>query len=330
MRVAILANPASGRGRALRLARQLREAVQFSGRVVEECSARDPAASSVIGRADVVVIVGGDGTVHHQLPALAKANAALWHAPTGTENLFAREFGMTTSADDLLAALDATHAAPIDLATINKRYFAIMAGVGPDASIVARIAAARRGPISKLSYAWPSTIEAMRPSLPTMTIDVDGERVVDKRRGFIVVANSRHYGGRLNPARDARVDDGLLDVVFFPCESRVRALSWTLGCRLGRQGKSRYLIVHRATSVRLGIDAAHRAMLQLDGEFAGNASGGLDIEIQPAALRVLLPVNHPARQGRSKASASPVASPTPSNTSVDSSSIAAPSPSRSV
>jgi diacylglycerol kinase (ATP) len=330
MRVAILANPASGRGRALRLARDLRETMQFSGRDVEECSARDPAAASVIRRADVVVIVGGDGTVHHQLPALTKSSAALWHAPTGTENLFAREFGMTTSADDVLAALDATHAAPIDLATINGRHFAIMAGIGPDASIVARVAAARRGPISKMSYAWPSTIEAMRPSLPSMTIDVDGERVVENRRGFIVVANSRHYGGRLNPARDARVDDGLLDVVFFPCESRVRALSWTLGCRLGRQGKSRYLISHRAERVRLEIDAAHRAMLQLDGEYAGNASGGLDIEVRPAALRVLLPINHPARQGRSNTSASAGASSTPSSTTVDSPSIAAPSPSRSV
>ena len=330
MRVAILANPASGRGRALRLARDLRDAVRFSGREVEECSARDPSSASVIAHADIAVIVGGDGTVHHQLGALAKSSAALWHAPTGTENLFAREFGMTTSADDLLAALEAPHAAPIDFATINGRPFAIMAGIGPDASIVARVAAARRGPISKLSYAWPSTIEAMRPSLPSMTIDVDGQRVVESRRGFIVVANSRHYGGRLNPARDARIDDGLLDVVFFPCESRVRALSWTLGCRLGRQSKSRYLISHRAQSVRLEIDAAHRAMLQLDGEFAGNASGGLNIRLQPAALRVLLPVDHPTRQGRSNTSASPVASRTPASTSVDSSSIDAPSPSRSV
>ncbi len=330
MRVAILANPASGRGRALRLARELREAVQFSGREVEECSARDPSAASVIGQADIVVIVGGDGTVHYQLPALAKSNAALWHAPTGTENLFAREFGMTTSADDLLAALDSPHAAPIDLATINGRHFAIMAGIGPDASIVARVAAARRGPISKMSYAWPSTIEAMRPSLPSMTIEVEGERVVENRRGFIVVANSRHYGGRLNPARDAVIDDGLLDLVFFPCESRVRAISWTLGCRLGRQGKSRYLISQRAARVCLKIDTAHRAMLQLDGEFAGNASGGLDIEVQPAAMRVLLPINHPARQGRSKTKASAGESSTPASVTSDSSSIAAPSPSRSV
>lgn len=328
MRVAILANPASGRGRALRLSRDLRDAVLFAGHGVEECSARDPASAKAAARADVVVVVGGDGTVHHQLPALAASGAALWHAPTGTENLFAREFGMTTEPDDLLAALGEASTARVDLAASNGRPFAIMAGVGPDASIVARVAAARRGPISKLSYAWPSTVEALRPSLPRMSVEIDGERAVHDRRGFVVVANSRHYGGRLNPARDALVDDGLLDVVFFPCESRVRALSWTLGCRLGRQGKSRYLVARRARRVRLEIDAAHRAMLQLDGEFAGNASGGLDIEVQPAALRVLLPVRS-LGQGRSNTSASAGASSTPASVIEDSSSTAAPSPSRS-
>jgi diacylglycerol kinase family enzyme len=286
MRVAILANPASGRGRALNLARALREAVLFAGHEVEECSARDPSASETIRRAEAVVIVGGDGTVHYQLPALARSDAALWHAPTGTENLFAREFGMTTSEDDLLAALEQDEKAAVDLATLNGRYFAIMAGVGPDASIVARVAAARTGTISKLSYAWPSTLEAFKPSLPEMSIDIDGERVINQQPGFIVV------------------DDGLLDVVFFPCRSRVRALSWTLGCRLGRQGKSRYLISRRAKRVRIEIDPAHRAMLQLDGEFAGNASGELNIEVQPAALRVLRPVHARTDQGRSKMSAS--------------------------
>ncbi len=311
MRVAILANPASGRGRALKLARSLREAVVFAGHEVEECSARDPAAAETIRRAEVVVIVGGDGTVHYQLAALANSNAALWHAPTGTENLFAREFGMTTSEDDLLAALEQDDKTPIDLATLNGRHFAIMAGVGPDASIVARVAAARTGPISKLSYAWPSTIEALRPSLPTMSVAIDGERVVNEQPGFIVVANSRHYGGRLNPARDAVIDDGLLDIVFFPCRSRVRALSWTLGCRLGRQGKSRYLVSRRAKRIRLDIDPAHRAMLQMDGEFAGNASGGLNIEVQPAAIRVLRPVRARVGQGRSKISASATPSAAP-------------------
>jgi diacylglycerol kinase family enzyme len=311
MRVAILANPASGRGRALNLARSLREAVVFAGHEAEECSARDPAASETIRRAEVVVIVGGDGTVHYQLPALAKSDAALWHAPTGTENLFAREFGMTTSEDDLLAALEQNEKSSVDLAALNGRHFAIMAGVGPDASIVARVAAARTGPISKLSYAWPSTLEAFKPSLPEMSLDIEGERIVNQQPGFIVVANSRHYGGRLNPARDALVDDGLLDVIFFPCRSRVRALSWTLGCRLGRQGKSRYLIARRAKRVRLEIDPAHRAMLQLDGEFAGNASGGLNIEVQPAALRVLRPVRSRVGQGRSKISASATPSAAP-------------------
>lgn len=296
MRVAILANPSSGRGRALRVARDLREAIGFAGHEVEEHSAREPSSTDAVKRAEVVVIVGGDGTVHHQLPALARSDAAIWHAPLGTENLFAREFGMTTDADALLRAIGAAKVVSIDGATINGRWFAIMAGVGPDSSIVARVAAVRTGPIRKLSYLGPSIAEFRRPNLPVMSIDVDGRRVVDARRGFVVVANSRQYGGRINPARGALMDDGLLDVVFFPCSSRVRALSWTVGCRVGRQGASRWLVSEHATSAVVTIDESQGAKLQLDGEFAGHASGELDIRVQPAALKVLLPVGSALRK----------------------------------
>lgn len=289
MRIAVLANPSSGRGRALRVARDIREALRFAGHEVEECSAREPASAGLVKRSEVVVVVGGDGTVHHQLPALAESHAALWHAPLGTENLFAREFGMTLDADAVLRAVELRETRTIDGATVNGRWFAIMAGVGPDSSIVARVAAARSGPIRKLSYLGPSLSELRRPSLPVMTIEADGERIVDAQRGFVVVANSRHYGGRINPARGALIDDGLLDVVFFPCASRVRALSWTVGCRLGRQGASPALVSRASRRVRLSIDDAQGAKLQLDGEYAGQASGELDIAVRPAALRVLLP-----------------------------------------
>lgn len=289
MRIAVLANPSSGRGRALRVARDIREALRFAGHEVEECSAREPASAQAVRRAEIVVIVGGDGTVHHQLPALAESDAALWHAPLGTENLFAREFGMTLDPGAVLRAVERRVTRTIDGATVNTRWFAIMAGVGPDSSIVARVAAARNGPIRKLSYLGPSIAEFRRPSLPVMTIEADGERIVDARRGFVVVANSRHYGGRINPARGALIDDGRLDVVFFPCASRVRAVSWTVGCRLGRQGASRALVMRTAERVRIDIGESDGAKLQLDGEYAGNASGGLDIGVRPAALRVLLP-----------------------------------------
>lgn len=302
MRVAILANPSSGRGRALRVARELREAIGFAGHEVEECSAREPASVEAVKRAGLVVIVGGDGTVHHQLPALSGSGAALWHAPLGTENLFAREFGMTLDSAALLRAIERGEIATIDGATINGRWFAIMAGVGPDSSIVARVAAARTGPIRKLSYLGPSIAEFHRPNLPVMSIDVDGRRVVDARRGFVVVANSRQYGGRINPARGALMDDGLLDVVFFPCSSRVRALSWTVGCRVGRQGASRWLVSEHATSAVVTIEESQGAKLQLDGEFAGNASGELDIRVRPAALKVLLPVGSSLRKAPVKLS----------------------------
>jgi len=121
----------------------------------------------------------------------------------------------------------------------------------------------------------------------SLSIRADGRVLVAERAGMVVIANSRQYAGRLNPARGASMTDGVLDVLFLPIDSRVglvrRALQVMRGTHLGHYG------VPYALGTDIVIVPKSPVPLQLDGEHAGvlPAAEELHIGIRPLAMSVL-------------------------------------------
>jgi diacylglycerol kinase (ATP) len=293
MGVLIMTNAASGRGRAARLGEAIAGALGASGQTPEvrdaRACARDHGGPARFAGFDAVVVVGGDGTLHYLLPDLAASLTPVYHVPAGTENLFAREFGMTPDAEALQAALRQKRVRQVDLASADDRCFVLMASVGPDAGVIHRLHAARSRAAGHLMYVRPVLQEFVRPHLPRVRVVVDGEPVVDGRRGVVVVANSRQYARRLNPACEADMSDGLLDVVFLPAHSSASVLAWG-----GRCARRAQFIGGRAVFVRgreVEVTSHQRAPWQCDGEAGGWLGPGdpLRLAVQPGALRVLCP-----------------------------------------
>ncbi|XHC26255.1 MAG: diacylglycerol/lipid kinase family protein [Phycisphaerales bacterium] len=228
MKLVIVFNPISGRGEGPRLAQVLQRELGTRGdghevvlfEVGPAAVRRDlvpvlegqpePGANSKRTHpADGLIVIGGDGTVHSCAKPAAVTSTPLYHFPTGTENLFAREFGMDRDLRTVRAAIDnlmqhelAGRPMPrIDLAECNGRSFLLMASVGVDANIVNRLCRKRTGRISHFSYAPHILAELIRPWSRPMTITVDGQTVVERRKGMAVVANSRQYAMRVDPAQ---------------------------------------------------------------------------------------------------------------------------------
>ncbi|MFG0283972.1 MAG: diacylglycerol/lipid kinase family protein [Phycisphaerales bacterium JB039] len=296
--IALIVNPASGRGRAGAIAARLAQRLADAGgavRTIEVGPQRRADLEAELAGAARAVIVGGDGTVHRALPALRATGAAVYHVPTGTENLFAREFAMTRHG----ALGPAGGGRMVDLGACRwsgaagaaepvETLFAIMASLGFDAAVIHRLGARRRGPIRRASYLGPILAEALRPCCPELSVECDGEPILQRQRGLLIIANSRHYAARMNPARDAIVDDGLLDLVFFPARSAFGLARWALLGRLGRHMRCRAVICRRGR--QFTVTAHTPAPLQIDGEGAdwpGSAGpGALEVRAVPAALRV--------------------------------------------
>ena len=259
--------------------------------------------AGLLGEADALVVVGGDGTLHHAAPVAAETGALLYHYPMGTENLFARAFAMRAEPGAVVAALRAGRVRRIDLGEANGTVFVLMVGVGLDGSVVHRVARARRKAIGHFSYVLPGLSELARPCLPAMTLEVDGAVLTQGVRGLAVVGNSAAYGLRLNLCRDASMVDGLLDVCFLPARTRIKLAGWALDARRGVHTRRSGAIYARGAHIRI-VNPGEPAPVQLDGEALGVRPGidlmhpasrtPIDIRVRPAAMRVLLPPDRAA------------------------------------
>jgi diacylglycerol kinase (ATP) len=295
MLLAILFNPISGSGRALAVAERLRQGLESGGIAVRlipsERGALEEWLRPKLRDVTTLVVAGGDGSVRLAAGEAARAGIPIWHAPCGTENLFARAFAMTRSPRDVTRALIAGRTRAIDLGCVGAEHFTIMASVGFDAEVVHELGARRTGKISHLSYLTPilRLFRDWKPSALAWTIDGEHEAL---GRGVVVVGNLPNYGVRLNPAAEALPDDRALDAVYIPAESALGLLPWVPLLRTGLHLWHPRLRVRRARSIVLHATPAAR--LQLDGDPVGRAPMTETVlSVSPHALLVLLPHSAP-------------------------------------
>ncbi|MEH1029624.1 diacylglycerol kinase [Micromonospora profundi] len=224
--VAVLTNPTAGRGRHRALLPQLVEGLAAAGRPVRLLSASGPGEAEAACRAAVadgvgaLVAIGGDGTVHQALQAVAGTDVPFGPVPAGTGNDFAVDTGFP--ADPLAAvavmveALRAGRTHAVDLARmVNaegvERWYGAVLAAGFDA-IVNERANRMRWPRGPRRYDLAILVELARLRPRRYTLRLDG---VPHELDAVLVAvgNCPTYGGGMRICPDADPTDGLLDVV---------------------------------------------------------------------------------------------------------------------
>lgn len=298
MRIVLVSNGASGRGGAGAIATEASAALEARGHTVERIALSQAWAGTLDG-AGLIVACGGDGTVSAIASEASRRDIPIFHLPRGTENLFAREFGMRPSAALLASAVDAWRVESFDLGRVESdagapcrdaRHFALMCSVGFDADVLRALAARRRGPISHASYVVPVVRSLLRPVIRTLWIEVDGRVVVDGVKGNVVVSNCRRYALGIDPSREASMTDGELDAFFAPSASSARTLAWMASALAFRGVRSGRVVRARGRTITVRVEGDLGMGFQADGE-ALQATGAraLTFTLAPEKLRVLRP-----------------------------------------
>lgn len=285
--VPILFNPISGAGRGERAAHALAAALGEAGYASETLPTRpEPGDAWLDGPLDgaaALVVVGGDGAVRAVAGAAIRTGTPLYHVPRGTANLFAGLFGMDRRPATLLAALERGAVQWVDACQAAGEPFLLMASVGFDAEVVHDLAARRGDSISYRSYAAPIARQLKRWAPMSVSVSIDGRPLPPgEAAGTVVAANAPCYAFGLNPAPDADMTDGLLDVVALPTPTRRSVLAWMvrLRLRLGRPA------AHRGAAVEIRCD--RQARLQLDGD-PGPVGDVFHLSVRRRVLPVLVP-----------------------------------------
>jgi diacylglycerol kinase (ATP) len=234
---------------------------------------------------EVVVAVGGDGTVNEVAQGLLETPAALALVPCGSGNGLALHLGLPRSpwAALELATGAGARVAAIDTGTADGRPFFNAMGIGLDAEVSRRFnGLTRRGLPAYARAAW-SALRDLRSQRCTISC---GTRSEELDVLLVAIANSDQYGNNARIAPGARVDDGRLDLVAIRSVGLLRAAALVPRLFLGNLDHSPHVV--RLSGPRFTIRRASPGLLHTDGETHA-AGSDIEIAVRPRSLRVLIP-----------------------------------------
>lgn len=297
--IALLVNPAAGGGRALARAALVERALAPLGdvhvfRTREKGDERTRARDAYSAGAQVLAVVGGDGSIHHAALGLLDESAPIPLAifAAGTGNDFAKTLG--TPAHDIAAMCERVARGTtlaVDVGVIDGVPFLNAAGVGFDVAVLERMQQPATGPrVLRGTAAYVSTAlgalfayEGFSAHLDTAT---HASAPTPAKRLMTVFANGRAFGGAFHIAPTASLTDGQLDVVDIhdvPAFKRIGLfVHATRGTHVHRAG------VETSRTSQCTLMSDRPMAFQADGELYRAASTRIDVSVVPSALRLII------------------------------------------
>jgi len=284
----LIVNPSAGGGRARELLPELENALRAQGleyRIVLTTSVDHGREEAVAAAAagQIPVVMSGDGLIGQVGGALAGCEVPMGVIPGGRGNDLARVLGIPAEIDAAVSLLGAGTTRTIDVGEVNDRRFLGIASCGfdSDANRIANEARLLKGNLVYL-YAALRALAAWKPA--RFEVALDGHP-----RSFtgysVAAANSKAFGGGMFVAPDARLDDGLLDVVCVSEVGKLRFLANLPKVFKGRHVDNEEVTVLRAAEVAISADRPFA--VYADGDHLADLPA--TVRVLPRALTVIAP-----------------------------------------
>jgi YegS/Rv2252/BmrU family lipid kinase len=290
-------NPAAGGMRWRRgLPERVADALRGAGHGVTVVPTEGPGSAGYIAKrrieagADLIIALGGDGTLNEVLPGVAHQDVPLAIIPAGTANVLARELGLGPNSFKAARRLGECVPQRIPLGLLrcesaaDPRYFALMAGAGFDAHIVYKLSLPLKAKLGELAY-WVSSFKQLFRTLDELDVEVNGETF---RCTFALASRVRNYAGYLHIARRVSLVKPEFELVLFEGQSAPRHYLWYLvAVAIGKASNVKGMYFTRADKVSFSRPSDASVYVQVDGEYVGRLPAS--IEIVPDALTLLVP-----------------------------------------
>ncbi len=293
MQYTFIINPAAGGGRGRvaweRLVAELRRwDVRYQAVFTEAPGDAERFASERAHDSEVIVAVGGDGTLHEignglfRKDALPPKGLKVGLVPAGTGNDYARTLGIPRSPREALAMLRSGPSRAVDIGRANDRCFLNVSGVGFDARVAHEVSRMRKYLRGSPAYVMAALRLLPRLQNPMLTLRADGMRL---REPILLIAAGvcRYYGGGMMVCPHAREDDGMLDVCVAGDLGRIEALRALMAAFKGRHLQLPKFYYQSVS--RLEVSGPRDVMVHADGQVIGNLP--IRYELVPRSLNVI-------------------------------------------
>ena len=286
--VVAIVNPATRRNAqriVVELRRQAPAGVELDIRLTPAARSATAIAREALPGADLVVAVGGDGTVSEVATALRGTGVPLGIVPAGSTNIVARDLGIPPHLPAAVSTLFGPHhRIPLDVGLCGEHAFLHMAGAGIDSRLFEATNSSLKRRIGWLAYLPPAAHELLG-SAARFEVATDDD-VHEVTSPLVLVAN----GGsiitpRLTLYPGFRKDDGYLDVLIFTASSPAQIFR-TLGRLATRHLDLSPFVLHRRAR-RVVLSATPGLPIQLDGDVVTRTPATFTVD--PAAIEVVVP-----------------------------------------
>lgn len=238
---------------------------------------------------DMIFCCGGDGTVHEVVNGMMKCKkrSKLAILPAGTVNDFAEFLEMPDSAEEFYEIFDKPKFKEIDVAKINDSYFMNVLMGGIFANIPHSVSTDEKTIFGRIAYYFRALLEISEQIENSFDIKftIDGQ-VYNIDTHLFLISNTPGAGGFKNLCPDAKIDDGLLDIVIFEKSSHfdlVQIFAGVFGGQHVNHPKVRYM---QAKNILIE-SSDEKLVLDVDGEQGGKMP--INVSVESKALKILTP-----------------------------------------
>ncbi len=288
-RILFIVNPISGVGRQKKVERAVESLLdkdKFDYHIAYTSYAHQATAISlaaVLRGFDIVVAVGGDGSINDCVKGLVSTGVTLAIIPTGSGNGLARCLNIPLSVEDAITTINKCKTLEIDTIKLNDTVYASIAGVGFDALIAKEFRKTHtRGFQPYLRLVVQNYLQYRQQNY---SITIDGKNI-DTQALFISFANSNQFGFNVEIAPNASLNDGLIDVIIVK-KPPLPMLPWLAQSLFFRHfNRSMYVEVYQAKSVVVHTNKT--LGVNLDGEYV-EFDTDMEFTLLPKSLKVLIP-----------------------------------------
>ncbi len=232
---------------------------------------------------DVVVAVGGDGTINEVGTQVLAQGKTLGILPFGSGNGLSRYLQIPMDTVKAIKVINALHVKRIDSAIFNGKRFFNMAGMGFDAHISAIFAGDKKRGLS--GYVKLGLKEMLDYKPEIYQINVDGKSL--SRRAFVVsIANSSQYGNNTYISPEASVTDGLLDVCVIRSFPLLLLPKLAYHMLRGKTHNSDMVEIIRGREIKITREKA--AAIHIDGE-PYQMGREIEVSVVPLSLNIITP-----------------------------------------
>ncbi len=283
-----IVNPASGRGKGLKIARLIKELIHKNNLTdtlyyTDKPHHATQIARDLAGKSQQIIVVGGDGTFQEVINGIVGTPVQLGLIPVGTGNDFVRAAPIPISPQAAFQTVLNGHTMKIDIVRAGDRYFHNALGVGFDAHVVSYA--------NKIKYLRGSAVylkaifQTLTKYNPVQLTYKDEAGARSKDWFLIVVGNGKALGGGFRLTPDAELTDGWLDICLIENMPRPQIIKNLVKVYWGGHKSDPRVELKRARKIEFRSEQGFA--VHADGELISMNQKHLEIELIPEAVELI-------------------------------------------